>query len=120
MQELCPDCLEFVCECPAAVKAKRRTPRGTKVSIGDIDLTPYVSEVDMSTLVQEVEGELVKRHGTKEHGPGRGPSGKLRNFGAMSDQKLKDVYRVLMHQSPPDNEAYERARAEIIARGLVG
>jgi len=48
---------------------------------------------------------------------GRGPSGKLRNYKAMTNSKLGDLYRTVSREKN-DQEAYEAIEFELILRGF--
>lgn len=49
---------------------------------------------------------------------GRGPTGRLRNFRAMSDAKLIETYRQVAYENN-DSEALTGIRAEAASRGLT-
>lgn len=50
--------------------------------------------------------------------PGRGPSGKMRNFKAMKEEKLQDTYEDLVYWAD-DPDALEAVRLEMKGRGLL-
>lgn len=52
-------------------------------------------------------------------GEGRGPSGRLRNFGAMKSDKLWETYRRMLVECPPDPEAISACARELEKRVLV-
>jgi hypothetical protein len=57
----------------------------------------------------------------KNTGVGRGPSGKLRNFGAMAEGKIEKVYEQLMDEldnGSPDHEAIRACEEAMEDKGL--
>jgi len=82
-----------------------------------------VSSIEVSNAATFGDPNAKSAVGVKLAGVGRGPTGKLRNFKQMGDEKLVAVQRQLSEQlgTPiEDLEAYDRATDEAHDRGLIG
>lgn len=81
----------------------------------DIFVTYRVEDEDVLNLTPQQERAAANRRAVLGLGSGRGTSGKLRNFRAMSDAKLALTYEALTDEAP-DAAAISAVRAELDRR----